>query len=236
MGSQKISKAIQMMAIVSLIFVFGGAEKCNWFAPKIKLPDVKLTFGDPITLTIPLKGQEILIGAKRDIPDLTGAFVELIPQVGNTPASVFLSVPSKEFDSPAFRLRDPGTLPGGRPLPKIADGKLPSVALVVPQWNNIVFYLGLEVAGIFTPTKGKEPDVQLTLPISDNAGRNIGFITRIPQENGGNGGYFVSFNWNVATTNPPMSRGAARIHEEDLANAELDGIPYDMRDVFEVAQ
>ncbi|MBI3017327.1 MAG: hypothetical protein HYY62_04965, partial [Deltaproteobacteria bacterium] len=101
-------------------------------------------------------------------------------------------------------------------------------------WNNIVFYLGLEVAGVFAPTKGKEPDVQITFPISDNAGRQIGFITRIPQENGDNGGYFVSFNWNLATTNPPI--GAARIHEEDLAHVELEGIPYDMRDVFEVAQ
>ncbi|MBI3019398.1 MAG: hypothetical protein HYY61_05860 [Deltaproteobacteria bacterium] len=234
MGSQNIFKAVRLMAIISLIFVFGGAEKCNWFAPKIKLPDVKLTFGDPVTLSIPLKGQEILVGIKLDIPDLEGSFVELIPQAGNTPASVFLSVPAKAFDNPPFRLRDPGTLPDGRPLPKIADGKLPAVALAVPQRNNIVFYLGLEVAGIFVPTKSKEPDVQLTLPISDNAGRNIGFITRIPQSNGDNGGYFVSFNWNVATTNPPL--GAARIHEEDLANAELEGIPYDMRDVFEVAQ
>ncbi len=235
MGSQKISKIIRMMTIVSLIIVFGGANKCNWFAPKIKLPDVKLTFGDPVTLSIPLKGQEILVGAKRDIPDVTGAFVELIPQVGNTPASVFLSVPAKAFDSPAFRLRDPGTLPDGRPLPKIADGKLPAVALVVPQWNNVVFYLGLEVAGLFVPTKGKEPDMQLTLPISDNAGRNIGFITRIPQQNGDNGGYFISFNWNVATTNPAIGT-AAGIHESDLAHAELEGIPYDMRDIFEVAQ
>lgn len=233
MGS-KLSKVSRIMVIVSLIFVFGGAKKCNWFAPKIKLPDVKLTFGDPVTLTIPLKGQEILVGVKLDIPDVTGAFVELIPQVGNTPASVFLSVPAKAFDSPDFRLRDPGTLPGGRPLPKVSEGKLPAVALVVPQWNNIVFYLGLEVAGLFVPTKGKDPDMQITFPISDNSGRQIGFITRIPQENGENGGYFISFNWNLATTNPPI--GAAHIHEKDLAYVELEGIPYDMRDVFESAQ
>ena len=233
MTRQTVRQITQTTALISLILVFGGASKCNWFAPKIKLPDVKLTFGDPVTLTLPLKG-EILVGTKLDIPDVTGGFVELIPQVGNTPASVLLSVPAKAFDNPNFRLRDPGTLPGGRALPKIADGKLPAAALVVPQWNNVVFYLGLEVAAVFVPTKSKEPDVQLTLPISDNAGRNIGFITRIPQENGDNGGYFVSFNWNLATTNPPL--GAARIHEQDLAHVELEGIPYDMREVFEVAQ
>ena len=234
MRSQNISKIFRGMLIVGLIVVFGGASKCNWFAPKIKLPDTKLTLGDPVTLTISLKGQEITVGAKLPIPDIEGACVELIPQIGNTPASILLSVPAKAFDNPLFRLRDPGTLPGGRPLPKVAEGKLPAVALVVPQWNNVVFYLGLEVAGLFVPTKGKDPDLQITFPISDDSGRQIGFITRITQENGENGGYFVSFNWNLATTTPQI--GMARIHEEDLAHVELEGIPYDMRDVFEVTE
>ncbi|HBQ20579.1 MAG: hypothetical protein A2Z91_07330 [Deltaproteobacteria bacterium GWA2_38_16] len=232
MNTKNLYKAGRMMAILSLIIVFGGAWKCNWLNPKIKLPNVKVTFGDPVTLSLPLSGQEITVGAKLDVPDLEGAFVELIPQIGNVPATVFLSVPAKVFDNPAFRLRDPGTLPGGRPLPKVAEGKLPAVALEVPQWNNIVFYLGLEVAGLFAPTTGKEPDVQLTLPISDNSGRNIGFITRIPQENGANGGYFVSFNWNLATTNP----GEAIIHRSDLANASIEGIPYDLSEVFETSE
>lgn len=227
----KWSKLIHLCLLFSLILVFGGASKCNWFKPKVTLPDVKLTFGDPVTLSIPLKG-EVSVGVKMDIPDLAGAYVELVPQVGKKDAYVFISVPSKEFENEKFKLRDPATLPGGRALPKIAEGKLPAVAITIPQWNNVVFYLGLEVAGVFTPTRSKEPDVNLTLPFSDNSGRQIGFITRIPQENGANSGYFVSFNWNMATTNP---LGQASFHESDLANGYWEGQgPIDMRDVFEL--
>ncbi len=227
------SRIARLCLVVSLIVVFGGASKCNWLKPKIKLPDVKLTFGDPVTLSIPLKGKEITVGVRMDIPDLTGAYVELVPQVGKNDPYVFVSVPSKEFENEKFRLRDPATLPGGRSLPKIVEGKLPGVSFEVPQWNNMVFYLGLEVAGVFVPTRGKEPDVNMTIPFSDNSGRQIGFVSRIPQENGANSGYFVSFNWNMATTNP--LGGYASFHERDLENVYWEGQgPIDMRDVFEL--
>lgn len=226
-------KISRVLIMCSLVVVLSGASKCNWFKPKIQLPDVRVTFGDPVTLILPLKDLEITVGIRIPIPDLEGAFVELTPQIGANPSTLVLSVPAKAFDNPAFRLRDPATLPGGRPLPKIGDGKLPAVGLEVPQWKHIVFYLGLEVAAVFVPTQGKDPDVQITLPITDPNGKDIGFISRIPQDNNGqNGGYFVSFFWELATSLPPGQFGTIR--PDGLTRVELEGIPYDLRDVFEV--
>lgn len=228
-------KISRLSVICSLVIIFGGASKCNWFKPKIQLPDVRIAFGDPVTLTLPLKDLEITVGVRIPIKDLDGAFVELIPQMGNNPATVILSVPAATFDNPAFRLRDPATLPGGRPLPRIVEGKLPAIALEIPQWRHIVFYLGLETAAIFVPTKGKDPNVQITLPISDGSGRDIGFITRVPQDNSGqNGGYFVSFFWELARSLPAGQFG--RIRPEGLTRANIEGMLFDMSDVFKVTE
>lgn len=216
---------------LSMFIVFGlltMAAKCSWFSPDVQFPelkDIKLTFGDPVTLSIPLKGQNIKFGVKVQIPDLEGAYVELIPKIGDKAPVVFLSVPRDVFDNDKFRLRDPATLPGGRELPKVATGKLPAVALQVKEWNDVVFYLGFEVAGVFIPTKGKDPDLEITLPMSDNNGRQIGWWTRIPQDTAqSNGGYFISFNWNLVTTSPARRTAqCAGLHSDDYAKAEING-------------
>lgn len=208
---------------------------------KIKLPKINLKFGDPVVLTLELK-QMIKVGGKFAIPDLKDSYVELIPTNAHTnaPAMVILSIRADQFENDHFKLHDPTLLPDGRPLPKI-QGKIPSLAIEVPELYNITFYLGIEVAAMFIPTTiNFEQDAEITLPFSDSSGREVGFLTRIPTINGQHGGFFVSFNWSLAVSNPNDN---AVIREEDLRHAFINdprakkwgyesGKPVDLSNVF----
>ncbi|OGQ14992.1 MAG: hypothetical protein A3B70_04295 [Deltaproteobacteria bacterium RIFCSPHIGHO2_02_FULL_40_11] len=214
-------KSIKNLSFITLVVLFGMAAKCQFLNPKVKLPNVTLTFGDPVTLTIPLNKQEVTVTATIPIPDLEGAFLQINPTTKDKPGEVVLTVPRSAFDNPNFRLRDPATLPGGRALPNVPEGKLPHVAINVEKWHNVTFYLGVEVAALFIPTD-KGDDVELTLPITDNSGRDIGFITKVPTDaNKQNHGYFVMFNWNLATTNP--LNGTATLRNEDIHRVKVNG-------------
>lgn len=229
MKKQKLFKACRLLAISSLILVFSGASRCG--GPKIKLPDIQFAFGDPVTLSFELKN-EVIVGAKMPIPDMEGAFVELVPQFGAEPPRVLLSIPAAQFDNDKFKLRDPKSLPDGRPLPSYIGKKLPSVAIEVPMLKNITFYLGKEIAAMFVPTNSIfNPDAEVTVSFSDDAGRLIGYITRIPAIEGKNGGFFVAFNWDLAISNP--NSGTATIKLHDLKNGMLNGFPYDLSEIFE---
>ena len=48
---------------------------------------------------------------------------------------------------------DPMTLPGGRNLPGVSGGSLPAVAFSIVKFNNMSFYLGKDIFGIFVPVK-----------------------------------------------------------------------------------
>lgn len=227
-------KACRLLAISSLIFVFSGISQCPVPKPKITLPDIRFTFGDPVTLAFDLKN-EVIVGAKLPIPDLEGAFVELIPQFGPTPPSVLLSIPAAAFESDKFKLRNPKALPDGRPLPSYIGQNLPSVAIQVPMLKNITIYLGREIAAMFVPTnRAFNPDAEVTISFSDNAGRLVGYLTRIPAVNGANGGFFVAFHWDLAISNP--NGGVATIKLQDLKQGTINGFPYDLSEIFELSR
>ncbi len=229
MKKQRLFKVCRLLAISSLILVFSGASRCS--GPKIKLPDVQFTFGDPVTLSFQLKN-EVIVGARLPIPDVEGAFVELVPEFGTQPPRVLFSIPASQFDNDKFRLRDPKSLPDGRPFPSYVDKNLPAVAIEVPMLKHITFYLGKEIAAMFVPTNRIfDPDAEITVSFSDNAGRLVGYITRIPTVNAKNGGFFVAFHWDLAISNP--NGGVATIKLQDLQNGMLNGFPYDLSEIFE---
>lgn len=230
MKKQRLFKACRLLAISSLILVFSGASRCGG-GPKIKPPDVEFTFGDPITLSFQLRN-EVVVGVKVPIPDLPGAFIELVPEFGTQSPRVLLSIPASQFDNDKFKLRDPKSLPDGRPLPSYVSENLPSIAIEVPMLKHITFYLGKEIAAMFVPTNQIfNPDAEVTVSFSDNAGRLVGYITRIPTVEGENGGFFVAFHWDLAISNP--NGGVATIKLQDLQNGMLNDFPYDLSEIFE---
>ena len=234
-------KIIKLSFVLSLVI---GMTACG--KVKIKVPQVDLRFSNSVVeLSFDLKNQQLDVGGQFDVPDLEGAKLTLVPTnpITGSSARVVLTVPADKFEDEDFKLKNPTLLPDGRNLPDVGGPlPLPSVAVHVPDWLDSTFYLGTKVAGIFVPTTAKfDPDGWVTVGFSDQAGRQVGFISRVPSDGVGTiAGFFVQFFWNQAISNPMH----AMIREQDLRQAhvkhpllEQRGITYDMPfDISEYAE
>lgn len=87
---------------------------------------------------------------------------------------------------------DPQTLPGGRPLPTIAAGQLPAIALVIPQLKNAVFYFGPQVIGLFVPISINTGGLIVSSRFYDKNGKNIGILALVGNDAAGKNGGFLA--------------------------------------------
>jgi len=87
---------------------------------------------------------------------------------------------------------DPKTLPGGRPLPGVAAGALPAIAVLIPVLRQSILYIGPSVIGLFVPfgkidlegiiltfrffDTNKNPVGNLSLVGADGRGENSGLL------------------------------------------------------------
>lgn len=114
-------------------------------------------------------------------------------QTGGT--LIVVTVAVSDFLSDKGTMFDPQTLPGGRPIPGVAAGVIPAIAIQVPTLMNMVFYVGPEVIGVFVPfkkldmqgailnfrfyNKDKKPVGMLSLVGQDAQGLNGGILAMI---------------------------------------------------------
>lgn len=84
------------------------------------------------------------------------SFIEFGPDVesGGTLLAVHLSLHDVLYSNDGIDQLDPQSLPDGRPLPGITGGRLPSIAFDVDAINNMGFYIGTRVFGIWYPMPG----------------------------------------------------------------------------------
>jgi hypothetical protein len=99
-----------------------------------------------------------IVGGGRlsfDVLGLTkypNSFLEFGPDVltGGTLIAIHLSLQDVLYGEGVDQL-DPQSLPDGRPLPGIQGGRLPAIAFDVDSINNMGFYIGTRVFGIWYP-------------------------------------------------------------------------------------
>ena len=100
-----------------------------------------------------------VIGGGRipfDVLGLTtypNSFLEFGPDVisGGTLIAIHLSLQDVLYGQDGINQLDPQSLPDGRPLPGIQGGRLPAIAFNVESINNMGFYIGTRVFGIWYP-------------------------------------------------------------------------------------
>jgi len=89
----------------------------------------------------------------------------------------------------------PQELPGGRPLPGVAAGELPAIAVQIPQLDNIVVYVGPTVLGMFVPVTFQVDQIIGTYDFYGSNGTNIGQISMVGEDNNGkNSGFLLMLN------------------------------------------
>ncbi len=138
---------------------------------------------------------EIIGGGRFPISKMPGSYFEIAPaQFGGTLLQVYLDV--VDIDNTDWGMVDPSTLPGGRPLPGVVGGKLPSIAFQVEQLNDATFYASKQIFGFFMPFKVDAQGAIVTFRLNMD-GKLVGNLSLVGNDqNGQNGGLLLLMNLN----------------------------------------
>lgn len=149
-----------------------------------------------VLVSMTLEQVEIIGGVTIPLGKLQNSTVEVTPaQEGGTLFQVAVDLSDIELTD--WSTVDPHSLPGGRPLPGIVGGQLPSFAVTVPQLADATVYASQKVFGFFLPFKLKVQAIA-TFRIVMN-GKNLGNLSLVGQDsNGENSGLLVLMNLNAA--------------------------------------
>jgi hypothetical protein len=195
-----ISKVGVLMAAV---FATAAVTACNSqsnasnpIIDGVQGPNVSLVNG---TLTISAVLTNVIFqgGATIQIPKTQNSYIEVSPNLAGQGMLLQLGLNMGDLsflDGNASSL-PANQLPGGRPIPGIIGGALPSVAVQVPQWDNAVFYVGSAFVGVFIPVKFGAQGVTGTFLFFDQSNKQVGTISIVGADNDGkNSGLLLMLN------------------------------------------
>lgn len=152
-------------------------------------PNVEFVNGR-VMLSMVLQNITIDGGATIPIPKYPNSSLQVGPDFQSTGTLVMLTINAADFLGSGATGLDPQALPGGRPLPSVAAGALPAIALKVPQLSNMVFYVGPEVMGFFVPfNKLDLAGSILTFRFHNTEGEAVGILALVgSDQHGANAG------------------------------------------------
>lgn len=185
---------LAVIAAITLSACGGTGAGVNPSIDGVVGPDVELVNGR-LVLSMVFKNLQIDGGATIPIPKYPNSSVQVGPDFQSAGTLLVLTVSVTDFLGDKGTFFNPQTLPGGRPVPSVASGSLPAVAIQVPQLFNSVFYVGPQVLGFFVPfnkldlagsiltfrfhNKAGEAVGILGLVGSDSTGKNAGILAMI---------------------------------------------------------
>jgi hypothetical protein len=132
------------------------------------------------------------LGQAIPVPKLSGTTMNLeVAADGNL--TLVLRIPLSLVMRGASFLGNSERLPNGDVLPAIPDGELPGVAVDLNSQGSVkgYLYLGKATIGAFVTTPFN-PMVSMQLPIYQNNGAVLGYLTTVPDKNTSPGGIFMS--------------------------------------------
>lgn len=182
------------LAVAMAITVTACGGKGSGLNPQIEGvvgPDVELVNGR-LVLSMVFNNVAIDGGATIPIPKYPNSSLQVGPDFQSNGTLLVLTISVTDFIGDKGQSMNPQTLPGGRPIPSVASGVMPALALRIPQLFNSVLYVGPEVIGFFVPfkkldlagsivsfrfyNKNQEPVGILSLVGSDAQGENAGIL------------------------------------------------------------
>lgn len=182
----KFYSTIISIFMLAALFMTGlvGCKGANTQIEGLIGPNVSVANGI-MTTSMVFKNLSVDIGASIPIQKYPNSSFEIAPdfQSGGTLLTLRLSVP--DFLGNQGEGLDPQALPGGRPLPGVADGALPAVAVSIPALRQSVLYVGPNVIGLFVPLKMDLAGAVISSRFYNSAGDRVGNLSLIGQDNHG---------------------------------------------------
>lgn len=177
-----IASLAVLMAATTLTGCGGTGAGVNTKIDGITGPDVEVVNGR-VVLSMVFNNVAIEGGATIPIPKYPNSSVQVGPDFQSAGTLLTLTVNVTDFLGDRGTMFDPQTLPGGRPLPSVASGSLPAVAVQIPQLFNSVFYVGPEVIGFFVPySKLDLAGSMVTFRFYNKAGESVGILSLVGQD------------------------------------------------------
>jgi hypothetical protein len=134
-------------------------------------------------------------GGRFPIPHMPNSFVEVGPDLQSNGMLISIGLDPNDLNELTggnVNLLPPQTLPGGRALPGVSGGQLPAVAVQVPKWDNMVFYVGPQIFGVFVPVKLNMQGYMATFRFYDSNNKQVGNISLVGEDtNKENAGFLV---------------------------------------------
>lgn len=140
------------LMILSLGFVSscGNNSGKNIEIAGLKGPTVSL-LQDNLLVSVVFENLQMDGGLRYNIPKYKYSYLEVSPDAESNGTLMVISISLQDLVGGGLDQLDPQKLPGGRNLPGVSTGSLPAVAFSIEKFNNMSFYLGKDVFGIFVP-------------------------------------------------------------------------------------
>lgn len=197
---KSIRNKIMVLGFLGLIGLsFGGCNNPTtgtntWTINGVTGPTIAYAT-NTVTIYAVLQSVQINAGVTVPLPNMPNSSIEVAPDVSGG-LLLQATLDTNEVLALAGTNLLPATkLPGGRPLPGIAGGALPALAVQVPSWDNATFYVSSTVFGVFVPVKFNINQVIGTFNYFDSANKLVGEISIVGEDaNKANSGFLLMLN------------------------------------------
>jgi hypothetical protein len=183
----------------------GSSTGTNPVISGVTGPDVEVVNGR-VVLSMVFQSISIDGGATIPIPKYPNSSIEVGPDFQSAGTLLVLTISVSDFLK-GGHVFDPQTLPGGRPLPGVAAGVMPAVAIQVKQLANMVFYVGPQVLGVFVPfNKLNLQGAIVSFRFYNKTGTPVGMISLVGSDaSGANAGILALVDANLAGILKPLT-------------------------------
>lgn len=195
---KKLTSKLGLLAVSASLLVFAGCNSPTtgtntWSIEGVDGPT--LTFSNNVaTIYATFTQLSVSAGATIPIPNMPNSSIEVAPNVQGGGVLLQATISAADVAKLAgANLLPPQELPGGRPLPGVAGGTMPSLAVQVPALDNITFYIGANVFGLFVPVGNFSTDQIIgTFQYYDQTNNLMGDISVVGEDaNGKNSGFLL---------------------------------------------
>lgn len=175
-----------------------GSDGRNIDIPGVDGPTVTLN-QDDILISMVFENLSFDGGVRYAIPKYNNSYIEVSPDLQSGGTLMAVSVSLDDVFGGGLGALPAQVLPGGRALPGVASGRLPAVAFSIEQFNNMAFYLGPDVFGIFVPANLGVGQSIATFRFY-SSGSRVGNISLVGEDsNGENSGILLMLDMKGST-------------------------------------
>ncbi len=193
--AKNFAMALSVAALTSLVGCGGSGGGTNPVIDGVDGPFVEYVWGK-VLLAMVLKNVSVDAGVTMPIPKYPNSTLQVGPDFNSAGTLISLTINGSDFLDNKGEGFDPTTLPGGRPLPGVASGSLPAIAIQIPSLSNSVLYVGPEVLGFFMPFSGLDTaGAIISFRFHNKAGAPVGTLSLVGADtNGLNAGLLALMN------------------------------------------